>query len=152
MKMLLPAALLLSLSGCYEGYNRGVVNQPMQAAPAACKRQEVYCSLSNFSRGDTLLVAPAKLVIDDSLVVAEQIPRSLSASDHIDKRIRICEGVHRIHMQFGPYTSDTTFTVSQSQQSLSLLITVICRDIPELAHEDGLNIATLVLDGKSGPD
>lgn len=149
MKKYYLAALLLSgLTSC-NGYDRGV-REPEQAAPLACRRQEVYCSLSNFSRGDTLLVASAKLVVDDSLVVAEQIPRGLSASSHFGKLIRICEGIHRVHVQFGPYTRDTTFMVKQ--KPLSLLVTVICRDIPELAHEDGLSIATLARDGKGGPD
>jgi hypothetical protein len=40
MKRLLPAALLLGLSGCYEGYNRGVVNPPTQVALIACKRHD----------------------------------------------------------------------------------------------------------------
>jgi hypothetical protein len=29
---------------------------------------------------------------------------------------------------------------------------MLCRDLPALAHEDGLNIAILIRDGKGGPD
>jgi hypothetical protein len=151
MKFLLPAALLLSLAACSEGYNRGVVNQPTQAAPVACKRQAVYCYLTNFSSGDTLLVASAKLVIDDSLVVAEEISRNSSGNERFSALIRLCEGAHRVQVQFGPYTRDTTFVVPRDT-AISLLASMLCRDIPELAHEDGLGIATLIRDGKGGPD
>lgn len=153
---LLPTALLLSLSGCDQGYDRGVVNQPVQnqstqAVPVACKRQDVYCYLTNFSSGDTLLVAPAKLVVDDSLVVTEDVSRNITGNKRFSKLILLCEGVHRVHIQFGPYIRDTTFTVPRDT-AISPLATVLCRNIPELAHKDGLGIITLIRDGKGGPD
>jgi hypothetical protein len=151
MKLLLPAALLLSLSACYQGYDRGVANQPVQPMPAPCKRQEVYCYLTNRSSGDTLLVAPVKLVIDDSLVVAEDIQRSYTGSERLHTVIRLCEGMHRVHVRFGPYTRDTTFVVPRDT-AISLLAAMLYRNIPELAHEDGLAIATLIRDGKGGHD
>jgi hypothetical protein len=150
MKKLAFAALLFSLAAC-NGYDRGVVSQPTQAVPVTCKRQEVYCYLTNFSFGDTLLVAPAKLVIDDSLIVAEEVPRNSSGSERFSTLIRLCEGIHRVHVQFGPYIRDTTFTVPRDT-AISLLTTMLCRNIPELANEDGLGIATLIRDGKGGPD
>ena len=141
MKLLLPVALLLSLTGCYEGYNRGVVvSQPVQAAPVACKRQEVYCYLTNFSSGDTLLVAPAKLVVDDSFVVAEDVWRNHSGNERLSKVIRLCEGAHRVHVQFGPYTRDTIFVISQK---ISLMASLVYYDIPALAHKNGLALDTL---------
>jgi hypothetical protein len=99
---LLPAALLFGLSGCYEGYNRGVVNQPTQAAPVACKRQEVYGYLTNRSDGDTLLVAPAKLVIDDSLFIAEEVQRTRAADGHFSKLIHLCEECTACRYNSGP--------------------------------------------------
>jgi hypothetical protein len=85
-------------------------------------------------------VAPAKLVVDDSLVVAEDVWRNSTGDERLSKIIRLCEGVHRVHVQFGPYTRDTTFVVSQK---ISLLASVVCYDIPELAHENGLAVDTL---------
>jgi hypothetical protein len=140
MKLLLPAALLLSLCGCYQGYERGVVSQSVQTVPTPCKRQQVYCYLTNYGSGDTLLVVPAKLVVDDSLVVSEDIQRSNTEYPDFIKIIRLCEGAHRVHVQFGPYTRDTTFVVSQK---ISLIASMLCYDIPELAHENGLAIDTL---------
>ena len=148
MKKALFVGMML-VAGC-NGYDRGV-KQPAQATSAVCKRQEVYCYLTNFSSGDTLQEASAKLVVDDSLVIAEQVPRNITGSERFSKLIRLCEGIHRVHVEFGPYTRDTVFTVNQTLP-ISLLATVICRDIPELAHEDGLGIATLIRDGKGGPD
>jgi hypothetical protein len=150
MNKLLAALLLtLSLVGC-SGYDRGV-REPAQTVPVACKRQEVYCYLTNFSSGDTLLVAPAKLMVDDSLIVAEEVPRNPTGNERFSTLIRLCEGTHRVHVQFGPYTRDTTFAVSQDIP-ISLLATILCRDVPALAHEDGLSIVTLIRDGKGGPD
>jgi hypothetical protein len=151
MARLLPLSLLLSLSACYQGYNRGVENQLVQTEHSPCKRQEVYCYLTNRSAGDTLLVAPAKLVVDDSLVVAEDIQRSYTGSERLHTVIRLCEGTHRVHVRFGPYTRDTTFVVPRDT-AISLLASMLCRNIPALAHEDGLAIATLLRDGKGGPD
>jgi hypothetical protein len=150
MKKLLLLGLLLSGLASCNGYERGV-KEPEQLAASACKRQEVYCYLSNVSFGDTLLVVPAKLVIDDSLIVAEEVSRSTTGSDRFSKLIRLCEGVHRVHVSFGPYTRDTTFTVPRDT-AISLLASMLCGDIPELAHEDGLAIATLTRDGKGGDD
>ena len=150
MKKCISVGLLLSTLISCNGYDRGV-KQPTEVAPVVCKRQEVYCYLTNFSSGDTLLVAPAKLVVDDSLVVAEEVPRNTTGSERFTKLIRLCKGDHRVHVQFGPYTRDTTFTVSQTMP-ISLLATIICYDIPELAQYDGLVITTLIRDGKGGPD
>jgi hypothetical protein len=152
MKKLLLFGLLLSgLAGCYQGYDRGEVNEPVQTMPAPCKRQEVYCYLTNRSAGDTLLVAPAKFVVDDSLVVAEAIQRSYTGSSNLNTVIRLCEGMHRVHVQFGPYTRDTTFVVPRDT-AISLLASMLYRNIPELAHENDLAIAILIRDGKGGPD
>lgn len=148
MKKVLLAAIML-LAGC-NGYDQGS-KQPTQVTPAGCKRQEVYCYLTNFSAGDTLREAHAKLVVDDSLVVMEQVPRNLTGSERFSKLIRLCTGRHRVHVEFGPYTRDTVFTVNQNLP-IALLATLICRDIPELAHKDGLSIVTLLRDGKRGPD
>jgi hypothetical protein len=153
MKHFLLAGLLLpALAACSEGYNRGVVEQqPLEKAVVSCKRQEVYCCLTNFSLGDTLLTAPARLLIDDSLIVAEQVPRIVSGNERFVKMLRLCEGLHRVHVQFGPYVRDTTFAV-RPDTAISLMVAITCRGIPELAHEDGLAIATLVHDGKGGKD
>lgn len=148
MKKVLFVGMMLAV-GC-KGYDRGD-KQPTQVTSAVCKRQEVYCYLTNFSSGDTLREASAKLVVDDSLVVIEQVPRNITGSERFSKLIRLCEGIHRVHVEFGPYTRDTVFTVNHTLP-LSLLSTIICRDIPELAHEDGLGIVTLIRDGKGGPD
>lgn len=148
MKKALFAGMMLVV-GC-NGYDRGV-KQPTQVTAAVCKRQEVYCYLTNFSSGDTLREASAKLVVDDSLVVTEQVPRNTTGSERFSKLIRLCEGIHRVHVEFGPYTRDTMFVVNQTLP-ISLLATLICRDIPELAHEDGLRIVTLIRDGNGGPD
>jgi hypothetical protein len=148
MKKVLFVGIML-LVGC-NGYNRGA-KQPTQVTLSICQRQKVYCYLTNFSSGDTLRGAFAKLVVDDSLVVSEQVPRNLTGSERFSKLIRLCEGMHRVHVEFGPYTRDTVFTVSQNLPLL-LLATIICRARPELAHEDGLGIMTLSRDGKGGPD
>lgn len=148
MKKILLVGIMLVV-GC-NGYDRGV-KQLTQVIPAVCKRQEVYCYLTNFSSGDTLREAPAKLVVDDSLVVTEQVLRNITGSERFSKLIRLCEGIHRVHVEFGPYTRDTVFTVNQNLP-ISLLATIVCRDIPELAQEDGLGIITLIRDGKGGPD
>jgi hypothetical protein len=152
MKHFLIGLLLLALAGCSEGYNRGVVEQqPIEKVAVSCKRQEVHCYLTNFSFGDTLRTASAKLVIDDSLIIAEQVPRNATGDERFVKMLRLCEGLHRVHVQFGPYVCDTTFAVPPDT-AISLLATVLCRGIPELAHEDGLGIATLIRDGKGGTD
>jgi hypothetical protein len=148
MRKVLFVGIMLVV-GC-NGYDRGV-KQPTQVTPAVCKRQEVYCYLTNFSSGDTLREVPAKLVVDDSLIVTEQVPRNITGSERFSKLIWLCTGIHRVHVEFGPYTRDTVFTVNQ-ELPISLLATIICRDIPELAHEDGLGIVTLIRDGKGGPD
>lgn len=151
MKVLLAPALLLATLASCNGYDRGVRDEPAQAKPMGCQRQEVYCYLTNYSNGDTLREASAKLVVDDSLLIAEQVPRITSSSERLSKVVRLCVGSHRVHVQFGPYTRDTTFVV-QRDTAISLLVTMLCRGIPALAHEDGLGIATLVRDGKGGPD
>jgi hypothetical protein len=139
MKSHLLAALLmlgLSLVGC-NGYDRGV-REPPQAVPIPCKRQQVYLDVNNDSYIDTL--PSAKLVIDDSVVVAQRIPRTNSEYGHFIKVIRLCEGRHQVHVQFGPYTRDTTFI---SSRKISLSASLTRYDIPELAYEDGLWVATL---------
>ena len=148
MKALL-LALLLTLGGC-DGYDRGVRDEPAQAKPAGCLRQEVYCYLTNYSNGDTLRVAPAKLVVDDSLLIAEQVPRTTSSAERFSKMVRLCVGSHRVHVQFGPYTHDTTFVVGRDT-AISLLATLVYYNLPALAHEDGIHVATLLRDG-SGID
>lgn len=150
MKKLLLAVLLLSGLASCNGYERGV-REPEKIVIAPCKRQEVYCYLTNRGSGDTLLVAPAKLVVDDSVIVAEDVPRSTISSENLNTVIRLCEGMHRVHVQFGPYIRDTTFVVPRDT-AISLLASMLCSNIPELAHENGVGIATLIRDGKGGPD
>lgn len=148
-KLLLYGLLLSGLASC-NGYERGV-REPEKIVLAPCKRQEVYCYLTNRGSGDSLLVAPAKLVVDDSVIVAEDVPRSTISSENLNTVIRLCEGMHRVQVQFGPYARDTTFVVPRDT-AISLLASMLCRDIPELAHENGLAIATLIRDGKGGDD
>lgn len=151
-KLLLAGLLSVGLAGC-NGYDRGTRAEPAlrKPKPTTCQRQEVYCYLTNYSKGDTLLVAPAKLVVDDSVLITEQVYRTFSSSERLSKVVRLCVGSHRVHVQFGPYARDTTFVV-RGDTAISLLATMLCRDIPELAHEDGLSIVTLLRDGKGGPD
>jgi hypothetical protein len=151
MKHLFLAGLLaVGAAGC-QGYDRGVREEPTLSRPTACQRQEVYCYLTNYSNGDTLLVAPAQLVVDDSLLISEQVPRTSSSSERLSKVVQLCVGTHRVHVQFGPYARDTTFVV-RGDTAISLVATMLCHDVPELAHEDGLSLVTLLHDGKRGPD
>jgi hypothetical protein len=145
MKFLLPALLLAALASC-NGYDRGVREVPAQAKPTGCPHQEVYCYLTNYSNGDTLREAAAKLVVDDSLLIAEQVPRTTSSSERFSKVVRLCVGSHRVHVQFGPYTRDTTFLVRRDT-AISLLATLVFYNVPALAHENGVGVATLVRDG-----
>lgn len=131
-------ALLLALGGC-NGYDRGVREEPAQAKPAGCPRQEVACYLTNYSNGDTLLVAPAKLVVDDSLLIAEQVPRTTSSSERLSQVVRLCVGNHHVHVQFGPYVCDTTFVVKPDTAN-ALLATLVCYDVPALTSENGLRM------------
>lgn len=149
-KLLLVGLLGVGLAGC-NGYDRGIREEPALSKPTACQRQEVYCYLTNYSKGDTLLVAPAKLVVDDSILITEQVYRTFSSSECLSKVVRLCVGSHRVHVQFGPYARDTTFVV-RGDTAISLMATMLCRDIPELAHKDGLSVVTLLRDGKGGPD
>lgn len=142
--------VLVGLVGC-NGYDRGATQSTHPPLNPACNRQEVYCYLTNFSFGDTLLVAPAKLVIDDSLIVAEQVPRNQTGSERFSKLVRLCEGTHQVHIEFGPYSRDTTFAVSMAVP-VSLLATLTCRAIPALANEDGVSVVTLDRDGLDGID
>jgi hypothetical protein len=73
-------------------------------------------------------------------VVAQRIARTNSEYGHFIKVIRLCEGRHQVHVQFGPYTRDTTFIISRK---ISLSASLTRYGIPELAHEDGLWVDTL---------
>jgi len=145
MKALLLAALFATLASC-NGYDRGVQEEPAQAKPIGCPRQEVYCYLTNYSNGDTLQEASARLVVDDSLLIVEQVPRTTSSSERLSKVVRLCVGSHRVHVQFGPYSRDTTFVVRRDT-AISLLATLVFYNVPALAHENGVGVATLVRDG-----
>jgi hypothetical protein len=79
-------------------------------------------------------------MVDDSLIVAENVARNNSEDGRFSKMICVCEGAHHVHVQFGPYTRDTTFVVSQK---ISLVASLVCYDIPELAHQNGLAVDTL---------
>jgi hypothetical protein len=116
-------------------------------------KQEVYLYLTNRSYLDTL--APSRLVIDDSAVIAKAIPRHTTSDDHFEKLIRLCEGPHRIQVQFGRYTQDTTLVIKGKMSLLAYMAydTVSFFDrksglrIPHDESENGLVIMTLVRDG-----
>lgn len=116
-------------------------------------KQQVYLYLTNRSYLDTL--ATTKLVIDDSTVIAKAIARHPTSDDHFEKLIRLCEGSHKLHVQFGPYSKDTTLIVRQKMSLLAYMNydTASFFDkksslrIPHDNSKDGLVIITVVRDG-----
>lgn len=117
-------------------------------------KQAVYLYLTNRSYLDTL--APTRLVIDDSVMLAKAMPRHTTSDDHFEKLLRLCEGPHRIQVQFGRYAKDTTLVIKGKMSLLAYMAydTVSFFDsksglrIPHDDSENGLVIRTLVRDGK----
>jgi hypothetical protein len=140
MKILLLAALLCGLAACSSKSNR-------PNAVAACPRQEVYLYADNYSYLDTL--ANLTLTVDDSLLLAQPIPRNRLSSNHFVKMVRLCQGTHQVRVHFGRYAQDATFTITQES---SLLTGMRYGTIRGLESENGVEAIILVRDGSPAID
>lgn len=125
---------------------------PKQGACTA-PTHEVHLYITNWSYQDTL--APVRLVIDDSLVVAQVIPWNITGDERFARMVRLCEGTHRLHVEFGRYARDTTFVV---RENISLLTSMhydttsfVLKEsglrLPPELSENGVHVVTLVRDG-----
>ncbi|OWP61656.1 hypothetical protein CDA63_18365 [Hymenobacter amundsenii] len=114
---------------------------------------EVHLYTTNRSEQDTL--APVRLVIDDSLVFAQVIPRHIISDEWFARMVRLCEGTHRLHVEFGRYARDTTFVVrenisllaSMRYDTTSFVIKESGLRLPPDLRENGVHVVTLVRDG-----
>jgi hypothetical protein len=115
-----------------------------------------YLLYDRYNRSYLDTLATTRLVIDDSVMIAKAMPRHITSDDHFEKLIRLCEGPHRIQMQFGRYAKDTTLVIKGKMSLLAYMAydTVSFFDrksglrIPHDDRENGLVIRTLVRDGR----
>ena len=137
--LLISSLLLLSCSSA-----------PTKEGACAAPTHEVHLYTTNWSYQDTL--APVRLVIDDSLLVAQVISRNITGNERFARMVRLCEGTHRLHVEFGRYARDTTFAVrenialltSMNYDTTSFVLQPSGLRIPPGASENGLHIVTLV--------
>jgi hypothetical protein len=101
MLLLLSSPFLLSCS-----------STPKKVAhTCTAPKYEVYLYTTNRSYLDSL--APVKIVIDDSLRLAKLVPRTMISEDQSVQLLYLCQGAHRIQVQFGRYARDTTLLITQ---------------------------------------
>jgi len=126
---------------------------PTEERACTTPTHEVHLYTTNWSYQDTL--APARLVIDDSLVVAQVIPRNITGDERFARMVLLCGGTHRLHVEFGRYARDTTFVVRENMSLLTsmhydttsfVLKPSGLRISPPLS-ENGVHVVTLVRDG-----
>jgi hypothetical protein len=123
---------------------------PTKEEACTAPTHEVHLYITNRSAQDTL--APLRLVIDDSLLVARVLPRSTSSEASFARMVRLCEGTHRLHVEFGRYARDTTFAVRENISLLafmhydttSFVLQPSGLQLPPDTSENGLHIVTLV--------
>ena len=126
---------------------------PTKEGACTAPTHKVHLYTTNWSYQDTL--APVRLVIDDSLVVAQIIPRNIIGNERFTRMVRLCEGTHRLHVEFGRYARDTTFAVRENIDLLTSMqydtTAIVDKQsglrIPYDASENGLGIVIFVRDG-----
>ena len=128
---------------------------PTKQGACTASTHEVHLYTTNWSYQDTL--APVRLVIDDSLVVAQVIPRNITGNERFARMVRLCEGTHRLHVEFGRYVRDTTFVVRENialltsmhydTTSFVLEASSLRMRLPPVLSENGVHVVTLVRDG-----
>jgi hypothetical protein len=124
---------------------------PTKEGACTAPKHEVHLYTTNWSYQDTL--APVRLVIDDSLVVAQMIPRNITGNERFARVVRLCEGAHWLHVEFGRYAHDTTFVVREMMSLLTSMHydTTSVLDpnglrISPFLSENGVHVVTLVRD------
>lgn len=105
-------------------------------------KHEVYLYATNWSRVDSL--AKVIVSIDDSTIINKIAPRNHVSSEKFEKMLRLCEGPHKVHVQFGRYSKDTVITVNNK---ISLLSSMVYEK--NYVDDNGLAIVTLIRDGKN---
>lgn len=119
----------------------GCKQQEKHSAQSGCATQhEVHLYVTNMSFLDSL--ATARLSIDDSVYVNQEVPTSRTSASHATKLIRLCQGMHRVSAKFGLYSKDTTLRITNNA---SLMIAMD----HETAYQfnNGVTIALLIRDG-----
>lgn len=105
-------------------------------------KHEVYLYATNWSRTDSL--AKVIIEIDDSTVINKATPRNEISSEKFEKMIRLCDGPHKVHVQFGRYSKDTIIVINKE---IALLTSMVYEK--KYTDDNGLGIVTIVRDGKS---
>ena len=108
-------------------------------------KHEVYLYATNWSRTDSL--AKVIIEIDDSAVINKMTPRNEISSEKFEKMIRLCDGPHKVHIQFGRYSKDTIIVVNRE---IALLTSMVHEE--KYTDDNGLGIATIIRDGSGGRD
>jgi hypothetical protein len=108
-------------------------------------KHEVYLYATNRSRTDSL--AKVIIEIDDSTVINKFTPRNEISSEKFEKMIHLCDGPHKVHVQFGRYSKDTTIVVNRE---VALLTSMVHGD--NYTDDNGLAIVTIIRDGSGGRD
>jgi hypothetical protein len=99
-------------------------------------KHDIFLYATNWSRVDTL--ARVLIVVDDSTIINKITSRNQLSSEKLEKVIRVCEGPHNLHVEFGRYSQDTTIIVNHK---ISLLSSMVYEE--KYTGDNGLGIAIL---------
>ena len=105
-------------------------------------KHDVFLYATNWSRIDTL--AKVLIAIDDSAIINKITPRNQISSEKFEKAIRVCEGAHKIHVEFGRYSQDTTIYIIND---ISLMSSMVYEE--KYKGDNGLVVTTLLRDNQS---
>lgn len=120
----------------------GCENRSKSTTQLCLNKHEVYVYATNWSRTDSL--AKVVIAIDDSTVVNKTTPRNEISSEKFEKMIRLCDGPHKVHVQFGRYSKDTIIAVNKE---IALLTSMVYEE--KYTDDNGLGIVTIIRDGKN---
>lgn len=105
-------------------------------------KHNVFIYATNWSRVDTL--TRVLIIIDDSTIINKLTPRNQTSSEKFEKEMRLCDGPHRIHVEFGRYSKDTILTI---KNNISILSSMVYEE--KYKADNGLGIVTLARDNQS---